>query len=200
VAPNSAVLLAFTFSGSAPSAAPFNAADAWSVRQHLMPKRESKTAAELMRELEADPEWVAARDERERQLQHRAQFYARDEAELVSELQAAGCAVESVWDLVNNDPHPVLERNFTGPYPDAYPVLVHHLRVTHLPRVREGIVRALSVPGIGEPAKAVLLEEFQAESDSDLRWVFANALQASMAAEELAAHPEVAAELSQGDP
>ncbi|MCP4003809.1 MAG: hypothetical protein GY725_06395 [bacterium] len=162
-----------------------------------MPKRESKTAAELMRELEADPKWVAARDERERQLRYRAQFYARDEADLVSELQAVGYAVESVWDLVNNEPHPVLNRRFTGPYGNAYPVLVRHLGVSHLPRVREGIVRALSVPDIGELAKAALLEEFQAESDSDLLWVFANALQVSMSAEELAAHPEITAALSQ---
>ena len=168
---------------------------AMSVRQHLVPNREPKTAAELLRELEADPEWVAARDERERQLSHKKRFYAAAQTELVSEIRSLGYDVESVWDLVNNSPHPVLERRFTGPYPLAYPVLVRHLGVSHLPKVREGIIRALSVSDASGAAKPALLREFSIESNPELRWVLALALSSLMSAAELSAHPSINAVL-----
>jgi len=145
-----------------------------------------------MRELEADPEWVAKRDERERRRQERSRFYAADEAELVAELRDLGYAVESVWDLVNNDPHPILERVFVGPYQSAYPLLVRHLRVAHVSRTREGIIRALSVSDVDSATQSALLQELKNESNPELRWTLANALQASLSSSEQARHPEIA--------
>jgi hypothetical protein len=157
-----------------------------------VPKRKSKTAAELIRELEADPEWVAARDERDRQLAERKKSYDQDQAGLVDEIRQLGYEIDSVWDLVNNSPHPVLERTFTGPYTHAYAALIRHLDVSHLPRVREGIIRALTVPDLDTASKNALLRHFESEADSELRWALANALRVALSEPELAAHPEVA--------
>jgi len=60
---------------------------------------------------------------------------------------------------VNNRPHPVLNFPFAGPYERAYPLLVRHLRVKHHPRVREGIIRALTVKDGDELVWKALLEE-----------------------------------------
>ena len=92
-------------------------------------------ADELMRELESDPSWVAKRDERERKQAERRKVLDADQKQLVDEICAAGYQVQSVWDLVNNTPHQFLERNFVGEYPDAYPILIKHLKpvsYTHL--------------------------------------------------------------------
>ena len=60
-----------------------------------MTKRKSQTLEELVRELEADPQWVAAREERERQLNEREQVLAEDEVALVEELRLLGYSVDS---------------------------------------------------------------------------------------------------------
>ncbi len=102
-----------------------------------------------MRELESDPEWVAKREERERQQAKLRAVLDADELELVREICDVGYQVTSVWDLVNNTPHPHLKRNFVGEYPAAYPILLKHLGMEHHPRIREGIIRALTVPDGG---------------------------------------------------
>src|SRR5690242_4230961 len=104
-----------------------------------------KTPGELLSELESNPAWRAAREARDRARAVRAEAVASDERELVAELRACGYDVDSVYDLVNNAPHPVLARRFLGPYPAAYPVLVRHLDVPHMRVVREGVIRALTV-------------------------------------------------------
>jgi hypothetical protein len=154
--------------------------------------RHGKTAEELMRDLEADPQWVRARDERERaRLQHAA-LYAVDEAELVREIRALGYDIDSVYDLVNNSPHPVLVRRFTGPYERAYPVLVKHLATPHHPRIREAIIRALTVRDGGPLVQQALLQQFEAETDPELKWVLANALRIAMPYRERKKHPQIA--------
>ncbi len=95
----------------------------------------SKTAAELMAELQADPEYVAERQQREAELQRKAAEWREAEAPLVEELRAAGFEVESAWDLVNT----------ATPYPAALPILLEHLGRPYPDRVREGIARALAV-------------------------------------------------------
>ena len=135
----------------------------------MIPKRfKRKTAAELMAELEADPEWVRARDERERQRQEFDALLAQDEAPLVSDLSAAGYAVESVWDLVNT----------SASYPEAWPVLIEHLQRPYHPRTLEGIARALTVPEAGEIAFPVLLRLLDSvpPPHPNVKWAIANAL------------------------
>lgn len=94
-----------------------------------------KTAAELMAELQADPEYVAERQQRDAELQRKAAAWREAEAPLVEELRAAGFEVESAWDLVNT----------ATPYPAALPILLEHLGRPYPDRVREGIARALAV-------------------------------------------------------
>lgn len=151
-----------------------------------------KTAEQLLAELEADPAWRAQRDARAAELAARAAVLAAEEAQLVAEIRAVGYAVESVYDLVNNDPHPFLTRRFVGPYPVAYPVLLRHLKVAYSRPIREGIIRALTVKDGGAAVEEALLRAFQAESDSQLRWVLANALRTAMPYHRRKKHPAIA--------
>ena len=111
-----------------------------------------KTAAEAIREAEADP---AYRDMREREERRQSEQLARtreNEAPLVAALRAVGVKVESVWDLVNTH----------ATYSVAIPVLLEHLQRDYMGEIREGIARALAVP---EAAWAwdVLFGAFQQE-------------------------------------
>ena len=153
----------------------------------------AKTAAEFLRELEADPELRANRQRQERELTERATVHAADERELVTEIRAAGYEVDSVYDLVNNTPHPVLPRKFIGPYPRAYPALLRHLDMPHGKPIREGIIRALTVRDGGPEVEAALFRAFSKEDHPDLRWVLANALKVAMPYHRRRKHPEIAA-------
>ena len=79
--------------------------------------RKRKTAAELIAELEANPEHVKMRQQQDEELHNRRLFRERAEQPLVRDLREVGCDVESVWDLVGS----------WGPYPEAIEVLVRHL-------------------------------------------------------------------------
>jgi hypothetical protein len=144
-----------------------------------------------MAQLEADPEWVAKRDAREKEQARRKAEIAKHERKLVGEIRELGYAIDSVWDLVNNTPHPVLERNFIGPYERAYPVLVRHLKLPYIREVREGIVRALTVKDGGAELEAVLLDEFYKENDPTLKWALGNALRTAMPYHRRRKHPEI---------
>lgn len=157
------------------------------------------TAEELLAGLAADPGWLAERAARDRELALRDAALAMEEARLVADIRGAGYAVTSVYDLVNNDPHPVLERPFTGPYPAAYPVLIRHLSLPYTPAIREGIIRALTVPDGGAGVQAALLHELSVEADPHLRWVIANALRTAMPYHRRKKHPEIAAALRPPD-
>src|SRR5262245_35115759 len=102
----------------------------------MSPRRATKTAAELMAELQADQGFVDARAKREEELRAREAAWRAAEAPLVAELRAAGETVDSVWDLVNT----------TAGYDAALPLLLAHLERGYPDRVREGIARALAVP------------------------------------------------------
>lgn len=103
-----------------------------------MSRRATKTAAELMAELQADRSFVEQRAVREAEQERRAAAWREAEAPLVAQLRAAGLAVDSVWDLVNT----------TAPYPEVLGLLLEHLAPAdrYPDRVREGIARALAVP------------------------------------------------------
>jgi len=161
-----------------------------------MPKNRPITAAELMAELEADPKWVARRDAKEREREEHRKVCAADQIDLVREIRDAGYDVDSVWDLVNNTPHPILERRFIGEYPDAYPILVRHLSVPHRREIREGLVRALTVKDGGPEVESALLECFHSETDEKMRWVIANALRTAMSYHRRKKYPEIKAALT----
>ena len=155
-------------------------------------------AGELMRQLEADPEWVAKRAERERELEEREIVSRSDEAMMVAEIRRVGYDIDSVWALVNNAPHPVLVRRFVGPYERAYPILLRHLDVPHLAANREGIIRALTVRDGGITVEASLLREFERETDPMLKWVLANALRTAMPYHRRRKHPAIREVLKAG--
>ncbi len=101
----------------------------------MQKRRGPVTAAELAARLEADPDWVARRDARERDRAQREQQSHIEQAPLLSDLQAIGIVVNNVWNLVNT----------ATPYPQALPILLRHLSKQYSERTLEGIARALAV-------------------------------------------------------
>jgi hypothetical protein len=97
-------------------------------------------------------------------------------ADLSRDLRAAGLPISELWELVNAK----------AQYKAAIPVLIDWLRDVEQrvpgpdqPRVREGLVRALSVPAARPVAAPALIEEFRRASDpseTGLGWVVGNAL------------------------
>jgi HEAT repeat protein len=110
------------------------------------------SAEELMGELEADPEFQARREERERDRQRKAFEFRRAEAPLTEDLRRLGLHVHSAWDLVNSE----------APYPEAIPILIEHLEHPYPDRVREGMARALGVPD-ARPWWKSLIDLYQRE-------------------------------------
>lgn len=132
------------------------------------------TAAELNAKLAADPEYQAMMRAKEEEWARRRAMLDADQESLVRELAEAGVRVEGgVWDLVNRD----------EPYPAAIPVLVAHLSKPHHERIREGIIRALTVPEARGAATGLLIDEFRRARDNDYRWVVGNALAMTTTAE-----------------
>ena len=101
----------------------------------MAPKR--KTAEELLSDLASDPAFQRKiradelrRDEIESEL-------SKEQSKLVGELSSTGVNVKTVWDLVNQ----------SSSYPKAIPILTRHLEIPYSVGVKEGIIRALAVPG-----------------------------------------------------
>jgi HEAT repeat protein len=96
--------------------------------------------------------------------------------QLLNDLESVGIQVADLWDLVN--------AKFK--YPEAIPVLIDWLRnldsrasVAEIPRLREGLVRALTVSAARPAAASLLIDEFRKAFDpSGLgeRWIIGNAL------------------------
>jgi len=118
-------------------------------------------------------------------------FFEREERPLVNELNDIGLKVESVWDLVNNRPHPYLKDNFTGDYEMAYPILIKHLDFDYHPRVKEGIIRSLTEKKAAKLAADRILELFHKEPDKNLKWVMANALRTMLTWRQREKYPEI---------
>jgi hypothetical protein len=143
--------------------------------------RSEVSAEELMRRLEADPKWVAERDARQARRAARAQLEAADETSLVAGLAAVAVSVSSVYDFVGQRIAPA----------KAIPVLLRHLDVDHHPSIREGVIRALGVPGARPLAFDRLRAEYRRERDPNLQWVIANALSGMARLEELSDLPGI---------
>jgi hypothetical protein len=161
-------------------------------------KRGSRTARDFLKELENNPVYQARRAAQEREMSELRAICAADQAGLIQEIRQIGYDIDSIWDFVNNDPHPLLERRFVGEYPNAYPILIRHLQHAHHRRVREGIIRALTVNDGGQSVEHALLREFTHEKDPGLRWVLANALSVAMPYRRRKKHPDIALALKKG--
>jgi len=147
-------------------------------------------ASDLMKKHEADPEYQEMRKRKDLELKEREVLLAADEQGLVEELAKAGYEVDSIWDFVNNNNRYDFLRKFEGNYTSAYPILVKHLDIEHHPRIREGIIRALTEKDANEMASEALLAAFYQEQDSNLKWVLANALRTVLTRSQKAKHPE----------
>lgn len=135
--------------------------------------KKSTSAGELMNRLQSDPDWV--RENAEREARHKAtverlrEEVKPEQTPLLADLAVAGINVNSVWDLVNSK----------RPYPAAIPVLAAHLKRVRHSVLREGIVRALTVPEARGAAARIILSELRrpsGESPHSVRWVLANAI------------------------
>ncbi|MEA3044450.1 MAG: hypothetical protein QOH47_2288 [Sphingomonadales bacterium] len=117
------------------------------------------TAAELLAKLEADPEYLRRRDEKDAELAAKAARWRVEEAPLLADLRLVGWNVDSAWDLVNT----------RTPYPEAIPVLLDHLRRPYSDRVRDGIARALAVPDARHAWPSLVAEYRAAPLDSEVK-------------------------------
>lgn len=99
-------------------------------------KQSGISAADLMAELQGDPEYQRKVQAAEAERHARVQELRHAERPIGTDLRDAGVQVDSVWDLVNT----------AEPYPLALPVLMEHLERGGYPdRVMESLGRALAV-------------------------------------------------------
>jgi hypothetical protein len=127
------------------------------------------TARELLKQRAQDPVYKAQMEELEKQRTAAAEEYNEAVAPLTAELLSAGFSVKSLDALARSDK-----------YRDAFPILVKWLpKITDL-RVKESIVRALSVSWAKPYAVKALIAEFRKTPDSanrGLKWAIGNALE-----------------------
>jgi hypothetical protein len=89
-----------------------------------------------------------------------------DERRMVSELRAAGVKARDVWDLVNTPRTP----------DEAIPILARWLPKIKDERIKDGIVRALTVPNARGLVEEKLLREFRRNNrDTLLKWTIGHA-------------------------
>jgi hypothetical protein len=134
-----------------------------------MIKRQRITTAEHMAPLEENPEGVARRGETEAKLLQREKEFKILETPLLSDLEKIGIQVESVWDFVNT----------ANKYPAAIPVLLRHVDLPYHKRIKEGIIRALTVNYGGPEVLRELIKQFCEQTDdsaNSLKWVLGNAI------------------------
>jgi len=94
-----------------------------------------KSAADLMAELNADPEYAARKKldyDRRKELLERQ---ARQAAPVLDALRNAGVELDSIWDLSDG-----------ARQPEAIPVLLDELQRDHPSYLREAILRGLATP------------------------------------------------------
>ncbi len=123
-----------------------------------------------MAELEADSEWVADRDERDRERRQRVERNLRDEAPLRAALAEQDFEVDSVADLYNRRMN----------YEAVIPTLMEWFPRIENPAVKESVARALTVRWARPEAAPMMLAELRrldgSDEDRSLRFAVANAL------------------------
>ena len=133
-----------------------------------MKKDKKITAAELMAQLEANPEFVAKRSQAEREHQEREKELHIAETPLLQDLAKVGFLVDSVWALVNT----------ADPYSPALPTLLEHLPREYPAPVREGIARALALPA-AKFGRSLLISQYKSEQEPRVKDAMAAAIAAT---------------------
>lgn len=108
------------------------------------------TASELINELENDKEFQAKRKILELEREAIAKRLTENEKPLLVALKSVGIEAKSIWDLVNT----------RVKYPEAIETLTQHIQFDYELRIKEGIVRALSVIEARGISNEVLFEEY----------------------------------------
>ena len=126
-----------------------------------------KSAAELMSELQRDPEHQARMQRLEQQKRESASSYTRAVEPILKDLGAVGFSVNAVGELRHG------RRNYRA----AIPTLLRWLPQVSERHVKEDIIRTLSVPWAKPAAAPVLIDEFRKAEDEGLRWALANGLE-----------------------
>ena len=106
----------------------------------------------------------------------------KDEEQLVWEINQIGFNIDTVYDFVNEN---------SLDYSKAYPILVKHLKIDHHKKIKEGIIRALTVKNAKKIAGSILLEMFYNEKQENTKWVIANALKTILPLKDRKSHPEI---------
>ena len=118
-------------------------------------------------------EFVARKNEQDEIWKQLGEKLRRAEAPLVEALRLSGVTVSSVYDLVNR---PTSNQ-------EAIKTLICHLDSEYPERIREGIIRALTVSAAAGIATKRLIEEFESlptTSPPGLKWVVGNALEPTL--------------------
>ncbi len=132
--------------------------------------RKTKSAADLLSELNADPNYTVRMRQLQRGQSENAARHREAAKPILVELAAGGISVPSLSDLILLTPHE---------YKAALPTLIRWLPLVENAQVKEEIARVLSVPWAAPTAVPALIAEFStpaAESSDSLRWAIANAL------------------------
>ena len=85
--------------------------------------RKPVTAQELLDALAADPAYQEMRKRKDAEHAAFVAEFADEERVIAEEAKTLGYAITSVYDFVNNDPHPVLERPLSAPTTEPTPCL-----------------------------------------------------------------------------
>ena len=99
-------------------------------------KKKKESTAEWWAKLQADPEFIAQKKERDRVFAERAAKFSAEQAPLLAELRSAGLNIQDVSDLINTSDR----------YESAIPILLKHLLLPYSDVTRETIARSLAVP------------------------------------------------------
>ncbi|MBN2340799.1 MAG: hypothetical protein JXX29_12835 [Deltaproteobacteria bacterium] len=127
----------------------------------------SKTAAELLAELQNDESFVQKTAIKKAQKEQNSREYRQNAMPVLDDLKSAGFHVSNIRELR------------TKKFKSAIPVLIKWLPNISDVFVKEDIIRTLSVPWAGA-AVPVLLREFSStidETNTGVRWAIANALE-----------------------
>jgi HEAT repeat protein len=116
---------------------------------------------------EQNPDLVRVREQRERERRQSQAEYREAVAPVLQALAEAGFPVPEVM---------ALSRTYSD-YRPAIPVLLHWLTLTSHPRVKESIVRALSVHWSKSLAVAPRIDEFGQAKGACYKWAVGNALE-----------------------
>jgi len=131
-----------------------------------MSKRRNLTAEEVVALLAKDADYQRRMAEQEVRLAQAAADFRKDEESVIRDLNAAGIPADSLNDFMSSAPTPMA----------AAPILLRHLTVPHIPRVRDIILRVLADSHLRSVALAPLLEMFRSAADPNERWLLANAI------------------------